>query len=492
MYMKHLPIVIAVLGLIPRCIHLTNTNYYILGLDSYLFHYLAQHPHDPMITNDGYPLHIGITYLIYLCAHIIGITAASCTIPIVIYLITYMLLYWFTKRYFGPIVALATVAIWSLTPQAVLITSSGYLDRDGISVFLILMALILMIVSIHKTWLCMIIGLIGVIGISICQWVQWHLVGALLTSSIAILVIGCRIIQPQMTKLLLLSIIVLVYGATYVAIDIMGVNTDAVGEMQPVRLADIFLYFSWAVPLIVIGVVIVYKKPDFVSSIVVIWVVSVLASAGVVSRVLVFTLPAVCILAGITVGYSLQRYRDIGGYQTLSNRWGVGAMGIIAAVLVITSVVTTNTLQTNHRMSPNTDWVAALEYLAHETPNDALIGCMANHSYWVLDIGERIPVNRGDHRGYTDSICELYCATNIEQFYNIMSDMGCDYVIASTWEYEAEYPIQRLMTVSGIHSKKGESILYNSLYSTELLPTVYRNDTVIIIPYLAVPSQKIT
>ena len=74
---------ILIAGLLPRALHLLNSNYYILGTDSYLFHHLSTNP-TPILANNGYPLHSGLTLPVRWLSMGIGVEAASILIPILI------------------------------------------------------------------------------------------------------------------------------------------------------------------------------------------------------------------------------------------------------------------------------------------------------------------------------------------------------------------------------------------------------------------------
>jgi len=488
--MKILLLFIALVGLIPRCAHLFNSNYYILGVDSYLFHHLAQYPQNPLVAVKGYPWHSGITYPVYVISRIVGIEAASCVVPLILYLAIFILLYIFVSRYWGKLTAIATVITWALIPHSGIITATGYLDRDALSIMLYLLALVVILAWPHTLWKHM-IGLVIVVVMAITQWAQWHLAGGLIVMSIPVVVIGYRIMVAMNMKLSIISLTLIggiVYGFTRIAILVMGINTEDIGEMQSIRLADVFLYFGWSVPLVILGVYAVIKKPDHKLAVIVIMLIVSIASAAVVSRVLLFAVPTACILAGVGANFALSKYQEIGGYDTLKTHVARLVIGMLIVTIIAVSSWATITLQGNHRMAPDSDWQKALRYINSDTPHDAKVACLTNYNYWVVDLSNRVPLTKAAFRGHIDHIIELYMAKDPMEFIDVMQQIECDYFICSTWEYDNKYVIERMATISGLYQdlNYNESVVYETLHGQySELPVAYRNDTVIIIGSIA-------
>lgn|GEM_PF-6486594 len=413
---------------------------------------------------------------------VIGVEAASILIPILINIVIILILYWFVSRYWDQVAAYATIIVWALAPYSVLVTSAGYLDRDGLSVLLVLLAVIgVFEIGRQHTIKARCMLTIGIAGITCAQWAQWHIAGSIVILVIATAIIlyraaGSPRIKPIIWALGLLS----GYCLATVLVDAMGINTDEIGEFQAIRMADIFLYWGWTVPLILAGIIIDMVRPALHTTMIMIWIVIVLAGAGAVSRVMVFSLPAISIISGVAVSYGLARYTAAGGSEMIRLKLVQAVILVIAVTLITTSILSALSLQSVPRMAASKDWQNALDYIRTNTPVESRVACLGSHKYWVIALGDRLPAHGSSQRSGLTNLRELYCTDNALSFGKALERCGADYFICSTWEYDEDYVLNRLTeAIGGAEISCNDSLARGTVYGDETdLNVVYRNESV--------------
>jgi asparagine N-glycosylation enzyme membrane subunit Stt3 len=143
------------LALTLRCLHLLKGgHYYILSMDSYYFHRIAEliasgqsyyYPTQARVL--PYLLESGLAYPLGLLARLITLVSNASTsealtlvgkgLPPAIAVANLVLIYTLASRMYGRFVGLLSAFAWAIMATAVSIGAAGYLDRDGLSILLI-------------------------------------------------------------------------------------------------------------------------------------------------------------------------------------------------------------------------------------------------------------------------------------------------------------------------------------------------------------------
>jgi asparagine N-glycosylation enzyme membrane subunit Stt3 len=184
-----------------RCLHLLrDDHYYIVSADSHYFHRMAE-----LLALDEtyfYPTHgstlpiamfSGITYPLALLARGIAFVTAetpltalemvSKFLPPVLGVITVLVLYFGVSRLYGRSVALLSAFLWGIVAWALVQQAAGYLDRDCLSMLLVILGVFLFLLLTRMTmvWhghnLTWLAAAIAAIAIEALLYVEWGFLG---------------------------------------------------------------------------------------------------------------------------------------------------------------------------------------------------------------------------------------------------------------------------------------------------------------------------
>ena len=531
-------------ALLLRCLHLLHPgNYFVVSADSYFFDWLARgimdgmpHPTFPGAA-DPYALHSGLAYPLAYIAKAVNsvfglsngdaLALVSKFLPPVLGVISIVLIYLVAARISNRRVGLFSALAWAGTLNAVFIGAAGYLDRDGLSMLLVMTGAFLFyfcrgwqfrIGGRDVGWL---LAALGVLGIEVILYLEWVALGPILL----LVIIGIYFIVRYLLEYLYLlktepSMIRRLANATR-AVNwrtfalIMGVNIvyavglysqgvkwynfatgfffrpgeqNPVAELQGLGVINLLNYHFFLIP-IAVGIYVALKRRDeggiFFSS----WFIFLVACSLFSARLLLYALPAACLIAGL-------------GLNAL---WGWGKWTLIKPLLKKLAVVVLFILMIliplysyELASAPGTavdeDWHDAMIYLRDKTPEDAKIMTWWGYGYWILDMGERIPVVDNGYYGWdkqrlTD-IRTAYLSTDITEAVQVMEKYGADYFIFSKIdEYSAPGIISYPNTPKQIDGK-WEEFPEDSLVSRSLagdfqseggLEVVHRNPGVVIL-----------
>lgn len=181
-------------GFLLRCMHLFNSNhYYILSPDSYFFDWQAQR----VLSHQGVPMtwHSGLTYPLAYAARatsaVLGIPQIEALrlmgvlLPPLLGAFSIVILYFFVAKMHSARIALLSAIVWAVAFPPLFITAAGYLDRDGLTSLLIMIAVFTFYVSRDWRWrisrfeVGWIAGCVAVVGVEALLYAEWMYLGLL-------------------------------------------------------------------------------------------------------------------------------------------------------------------------------------------------------------------------------------------------------------------------------------------------------------------------
>jgi asparagine N-glycosylation enzyme membrane subunit Stt3 len=522
-------IFIAIYAFLIRCLHLLNPHYYyIISPDSYFFHWMAElvqsgQTVDHTFLGHTVPTiwHTGITYplaytakamsFVFGMSPVDALTFVSKFLPPTLAVISIVVIYLAVTRIYNQRVALFSAFTWATLLQACFVQGAGYLDRDGLSMLLIIMGAFIFYLSRSWHWkighldLGWVPGGLSVVAIEALLIWEWEWIGpvlllAILTAFFVVEVLGrfYRHIAASLTKtkdlstrarqwlvsivtairesnwrpfLLIIGLSALVGGinpgfpymyrlSTAIVREALSPTAGGVPvqEMQGIGLGDLLGYGFIIIPL-VIGLCITlinHRRADlFCLS----WFACLFLLGFFARRVFLYTASAACIISGLGLAFVwdfpmprlFSRYieRDVFRYMKM------GAVGILVLLLFLTSFAA-YWLPSGRGMAPNNNWQDALAYLRTETPNEAVVMSWWDYGYWILDLAERRPVVDNGFYAYDQERLEdvglAYCTKDASEAVQVMQKYGADYLIFS----ETEIRILPTITRFGLGEAYGD------------------------------------
>jgi len=506
---------IAILAFFIRCLHLLNPDhYYIISADSYFFHWMAELVQsgervDHAFLGHTVPTiwHTGITYpLAYIAeamsfvfgmSPIDALAFVSKFLPPSLAVISVIVIYLAVSRIYNQRVALFSAFAWAILLHAIFMQGAGYLDRDGLSVLLIMMGAFIFYLSRGWHWkigsldLGWIAGGLAVLAIEALLLLEWIWVGPVLLLTILttfflleVLARFLRYIAPALMEMkeipvlarqsltgiaaaikesnwrpfaLIIGLSALMGGispgfpymyrlATAIAREALSPTAGGVpvAEMQGIGLGDLLSYSFLIIP-IVIGLCIALVNHRRADVFCVSWFASLFFLGLFAMRVLLFSAPAVAIISGLGLSFLL----DLGKTGLLSRYMKRGVLRyakIGATVFLLFLLFFSLSLSTfgAYRMSASrmiaasTEWQDALTYLRDNTPEEAVIMSWWDYGYWILDLAERRPVIDGGFYAYDQErlhdVGLAYCTTEASEAMQVMQKYGADYLVFSEIE----------------------------------------------------------
>ena len=492
--------VVAAFGAFLRCLHLfSHQNYYVLSADSYFFQWLAQRvmagEGPPLDAPSGaiYTLHTGLAYpLAYIAKAISYIFSLSSTDALdvtakfsspLLGVISLIVVYLAASRIFNRRVALFSALTWALMLNVVFIGASGYLDRDGLSVLLIMSGAFVFYLSegwqlhigrMDFGWLAA--GLV-VLGLEALLYLEWVFVGPVLLLVVLIayflvkLLLGyASHVQKRQNVLHRLAdalkesswrtfsliigvniIFILVNsgssGWLRFMINAIGAGGESgVAEMTGISLGDLLSFQLFLIP-VVLGIYISWKKRSKGAIFFTSWFLVLLILSLFAKRVLFYTMPAVCLLSGIGLSFLWGWQR-----QGQSQYWKRAGVIALVCLLVLISFLMAAPISSNSMVAVDKEWQDALTYVRDETPKEAVVMTNWGWGYWILDLGQRRPVVDNGYYYYNDEklrdVALTYLATEPTEAAKIMEKYGADYLIFSKLDLDVAGTI---MGWAGLH-----------------------------------------
>jgi asparagine N-glycosylation enzyme membrane subunit Stt3 len=467
-----------------RCAHLFNSGYYyIVSMDSYFFHWLAgrvmagQGPPTDAPTSNIYTLHSGLAYpLAYIAkgvGYVFNLSSASALefaskfLPPVLGVIGLVVVYWAVTKIYDRRVGLFSAFAWALMLFALTVTAAGYLDRDGLSMLLIMIAAFIFFLSDawhfkvgnrDAGWL---VGGLGVLLLEGLIYLEWTWAGAVLLLVVLIVYFAVELLLKYfevrgsvagrvrtLTAALnrvnwrTFTLIVLgniVAAAVYshevsswfsMSIGILrGGNSTGILEAQGLTPVDIFSFAFFLIPLGA-ALYLTWTKKNKGSVFFSCWFISLLVLSIFSRRVLVYTVPAACVLSGVGLVY-IWNWGMGRGARFLKRLGVVALLGLLVFFFSVASLAVGG----DTTMAPDKDWQDALTYLREQTPQNSVIMSQWSWGYWILDLGQRRPLVDNGYYGYNSAklhdVGLAYSTTDPAAAAQLMGKYGAGYLVFS-------------------------------------------------------------
>jgi len=503
---------IAILAFFLRCLHLLNSDhYYIISVDSHFFHWMAELVQSgdtvdhPFIGHTVPTIwHTGITYPLAYIAKAIGfifsmspvdaLTFISKFLPPTLAVISIAVIYLAVSRIYNQRVALFSAFAWAILAPGIFMQGAGYLDRDGLSILLLMIGAFIFYLSREWHWkighldLGWVAGGLAVLAIEALLLLEWIWVGPLLLLTILItffvvevLVKFFRHIAPMLMEgedlmtLLRQSLVGIATaikesnwrpfamiiglsalmgaispGFPYMYRLVTSIVREAlspavggvpVAEMQGLGLGDLIGYGFLTIPL-GIGLLIMLANHRRADLFPLLWFAALFFLGLFAKRVFLYAAPAGCIIAGLGLAFVwhlnehqlLRRYIE----KSVLRYMRTGSIIVLLLLLVSLSSFWGYVIGSGRMVAANDNWRDALTYLRDSTPQEAVVMSWWDYGYWILDLAERRPVVDNGYYAYDQERLEdvglAYCTTEPSEAVQLMQKYGADYLVFSRLE----------------------------------------------------------
>jgi len=531
---------IAAYALVLRFLHLFSAgHYYILSADSYFFNWQAH----KLLSGESIPMssYGGLTYPLAYLARAIGIVFRNSSegalkivglvLPLMLGVVSIIVIYLAVSRIYGKRVGLFSALAWAIVAPAVFIQAAGYLDRDGLSILLVMTGALIFPLS--SDWHWRVKGLdmgwvkatLAILAVGVLLYLEWSWLGPFLllviligALAMEISVLFCRRLfsdLPQeedpvalafgLLKRLPVSLadalkrsnwrpVVLIAGLgisvaaarpglynemTGLLWDILA-GKEFVAELQGISLFDLTVFGFLLIPLL-LGLHMLLRSSRRADFLCLGWFVVLFLGGLFARRLFLYATPAICIISGVGLARLFEfgplrlsranlalALNDLGEF--FSYAWASAAVLLLSLVVVL-GTVSAYHVGSDPRASADSDWQAALLYLRDNTSEGAVIMSWWDQGYWIRDLTDRQPVvDNGLHWDEADhDVAVAYVTTESSEVVRIMQKYGADYLIFS----KVEYAILPVMTgyALGQAYGNGQSIpkeMRDSIYSRSL------------------------
>ncbi len=476
---------LAVYAFLLRCLHLLSSgHYYLISPDSYFFHWLAGR----IMAGQGPPadipqgaiygiLHSGLAYpLAYIAkaaSYVFGLSSANALdlvcklLPPVLGIIGIVIIYLAATKICNRRVGFFSALAWAIMGTAILVGTAGYVDRDGLSVPLIMLGAFLFYLS--RTWQFRIgkrdvgwlLSGLGVFAIEGLLFLEWSFVGPILLLAVILVYFVLRFFigyfdrlqtEPSVMHRLIgglsdvncrvFGVIVLghlVFAAfnhhlvaswlSFASNVLQWTGASDIAEMSGISAFDLLGFNLLLIPIL-LGLYLAWRKRTEGAIFFACWFLCLLVLSLFARRVLLYAVPAACLLSGVGLAF-LWDWMKQGQLQPLK-KVGVAAL---LCLLVLFSL-SAYSLGSNPRVAVNEEWQDALAYLRDSTPQDSVVITWWDYGYWILDLGQRSPVTDNGFYGWDSErlhdIAVVYTTTDPSEAVQIMEKYGADYLVFST------------------------------------------------------------
>lgn len=522
-----------------RCAHLFNSGYYyIVSMDSYFFNWLAsrvmagQVPPADAPSGAVYTLHSGLAYPVaYLAKGLVyvfnlssadAIEFVSKSLPPTLGLISMVVIYWVATKIYDRRVGLFSAFAWALMLFALSVTSAGYLDRDGLSMMLIMVAAFIFFLSdgwhlkVGNRDVGWMIGGLGVLLLEGLIYLEWTWSGAVLLLVILIVYFAVAVLRGyfdlrrsvtgrvQTLKAVLnqlnwrtFSLIILgniILAAVFsnqvgswfsMSIDILrGGSSAGILEAQGLSLADLFSFAFFLIP-IGAALYLTWTKKSKANIFFSCWFLSLLVLSIFSRRVLVYTTPAACVLSGVGLVY-IWDWGMKRGTRLLKKVGVVALLGLLVFFFSVASFA----VGASTTMSPDKDWQDALAYLREQTPRNSVVMSQWSWGYWILDLGQRRPLVDNGYYNYDSTklrdIGIAYTTNDPAEAAQAIEKYSASYLVFSEQDLDIAPGIMKWAGLNeGQDSFPEDSLVVRSLNgefeSGGGLKVVFRNPEVVIL-----------
>jgi len=443
-----------------RVFHGLITHYHVVGDDSFYFHWLATQ------AGDGHHidwLHSGITWPLFIFSKLIGIDAAGYIIPLALNAAIIVMIYWLASNMFDTMAGLCAAFMWAILRHAIYITSPQFLDRDALTMILLLGGVCLLYWAMCRDLRWWKLAGVGFIlgGIGELVYLEWSYGGRwlyLLVIGILSLVILWRYsrkILYIMAGVAVVSIPLLIAvdmgqtsddWAARVISDSVVSNNPPVAEssmieyniagLDSLTLNNLFGQYYLALPFLILGYFMLWQNKDVPSLMLVAWFASMFVCAAVMSRIIIVAMPAVVIIAGYALAVVLHSTRKFLAEIPKKRGARIGVVALLAMGLAV--IIQGSYLVSAQDIAAiDRPYYRALDCLKSNSPDDARVIGWCNRGRWILDVGERWPVLYvcSDQTCGTDTeVATAYVTSSPYHLAEIMRGLDADYLIFSANE----------------------------------------------------------
>jgi len=354
--------VVALCAYLVRCAHLLNRDhYYILSADSYFFHWQAEQ----VLQGNSISWHSGLTYPLAYAAKAIALISgmsplqalkvAGILLPPVLGVASVVTVYLAVSRLYDRRVGFFSAFVFAFFGQTVFIQAAGYLDRDGLSMLLVMIGAFVFCISgdwhlkirgIEVGWMA---GALAVLVIEALLFLEWLWLGAVLLLAILAITLGLEVLVGYITRIvpslaqeepvaLLLSLLRRSPGsfvaslrevswrqfASVLGLSVLGAatagisftymyqqgadrihaawsgslaNASKVAELQGIGLGDLAAFWPLLIPL-AIGLYLASKNRSRADVFCLGWFGGLFLAGLSARRLFLYALPAICVIAG--------------------------------------------------------------------------------------------------------------------------------------------------------------------------------------------------
>ena len=536
---------LAAVAVLLRCLRLfDSSSNYIFNPDSYFFHWVSQR----VMAGEGppsgtlgqnYTLHSGFAYPAAYIAKAVGfVFHMSSTdslamvfkfLPPAIAVVSIVLLYIFLSRLSNRIIAFFSALTWVLLFQGLILGAAGNLDRDALSVLLLMVGAMLFYLS--RRWkfnigsrdVGWIFSGLSVLLMQLLLYVDWGLQGASMLLAIILVYSVLKLAleysslldkEPDAMRRIAITLrrsdlraLVMVVVINLFAVGVYsyqsaqtfnifwaivkgrlsaGTGIWGASEEQGLSFADLLGFQFFLVP-IVLGIYLVWKQRNDVVMFFAGWFVSFLILSFFVYRMIVLAVPAACVVSGVGLAslWGVMPSRDA---KYLWKQLGILVMLVL--MVLISSVSAASLNRNNYILTADKDWQEALAHLRANTSSDAVVMSQWSYGYWILDVAQREPFVDNGYYGYTinklHDVGRAYLTADPSEAAAIMTKCGTEYLVFGKQDLDLAVTI---MAWAGLKSEKGtfpeDSLIQRSLNGNFLsgdgLELVFKNNEVVIL-----------
>ncbi len=477
---------LAVYAFFIRCMNLFNSgSYYLMSPDSYFFHWLAgrvmagQGPPPDIILAHNYTLHSGLAYpLAYIAeavGNVFGLSSGDALnlvckfLPPLLAIASMLVIYLAASRISDRRVGLFSAFAWAAMMAPIIFGAAGYIDRDGLSILLIMTGTFLFYLS--KGWhfhvrgkdMGWLLAGLGILTIEGLLFLEWSFVGSILLLAVISLYSVLRLLigyfdrlqtEPRVVRRLTGALsdanykvfgIIALGHLVFAAFNHHQVASwlsfawkipqyagqgGGIAEMRGIAMWDIIGNYNFFLIPILIGLYFAFRRWSEGAILFSCWFLIMLGFSLFAKRVMLYTAPPACLLSGIALAYIWYQTK-LGKFQALKK---IGVAVLLCPMVLLSFSL--YSMASSPTMAANEDWQEALAYIRDDTPTEAVIMTQWSWGYYILDLGQRRPVVDNGFYGWdiqrNHDIGKAYMATDPSEVALIMEKYDADYLIFST------------------------------------------------------------
>ncbi len=409
--------------------------------------------------------------------------------PPLIGIISLVVIYLVVSKIWNRKVGLLSAFAWAAFPYAVYVGAAGYLDRDGLTVLLLMAGAFVFYLT--RNWQLNIRGLnIGwlVAGLAVLLiegflYLEWGFMGPLLLLAIIVVYFLVKSIlgyvereQTEIGRMRRLAfalseanwrLIALIVCVNILAVGLSPMRSNwlstvtfigqsqggiGVAELQGISLTELIYVYGFFLITVAIGIYLAWKKRSDGAIFFSCWFICFLAFSLFAGRVIIFAAPTTAVLSGLGLAYLWGRGRT-GQYQA----WKKAGVIVFLCILLLVPYSIIHSFGANPLISVDKEWQDAMAYIrdTNNTRQDAVVMTQWGWGYWILDMGQRKPVMDNGFYGYDQKrmhdVGIAYTTTDPQEAVQIMHEYSADYLIFS--KLDLDYYQKTILEWAGLNEE---------------------------------------